>query len=73
MMRRDVPRQRLPAAIQRLPQLEQDVYKAIAWKGCAPEAAKLAEFLEEPRRRSGAGRRGAGAFARDGGRDAAQI
>ncbi|MGA3303288.1 MAG: hypothetical protein ABSC72_08375 [Methylovirgula sp.] len=45
MMRRDVPRQRLPAAIQRLPQLEQDVYKAIAWKGCAPEAARLTEFL----------------------------
>ncbi|HEY1735098.1 MAG TPA: hypothetical protein VGG12_00485 [Methylovirgula sp.] len=45
MMRRDVPRQRLPAAIQRLPQLEQDVYKAIAWKGCAPEPARLTEFL----------------------------
>jgi len=45
IMRRDVPRQRLPAAVQRLPQLEQDIYKAIAWKGCAPEAARLAEFL----------------------------
>ncbi len=45
IMRRDVPRQRLPAAVQRLPQLEQDVYKAIAWKGCAPEADRLAEFL----------------------------
>ena len=45
LMRKDVPRQRLPAAIQRLPRLEQDVYKAIAWKGCAPDAARLSEFL----------------------------
>lgn len=45
MMRREVPRQRLPAAIQRMPKLEQDVYKAIAWKGCLPEAGRLTEFL----------------------------
>jgi RNA polymerase primary sigma factor len=45
MMRKDVPRQRLPAAIQRMPRLEQDVYKAIAWKGCAPDVARLTEFL----------------------------
>ncbi len=45
MMRREVPRQRLPAAIQRMPQFEQEIYKAIAWKGCAPDTARLAEFL----------------------------
>jgi RNA polymerase primary sigma factor len=45
IMRRDVPRQRLPAAIQRLPQLEQKIYTAIAWKGCPPDTARLAEFL----------------------------
>jgi RNA polymerase primary sigma factor len=45
MMRREAPRQRLPAAIQRMPKLEQDIYAAIAWKGCAPEAARLCEFL----------------------------
>ncbi|MGB8277940.1 MAG: hypothetical protein WCF20_08435 [Methylovirgula sp.] len=45
IMRREAPRRRLPAAIKRMPQLEQEIYMAVAWKACAPDAARLAEVL----------------------------
>jgi RNA polymerase primary sigma factor len=45
MMRQEAPRRRLPAAIKRMPQLEQEIYMAIAWKGCAADVARLSEVL----------------------------
>jgi len=37
LLRRDVPRRRLPAAIQRLPALEQEVFRQRYWEECPPE------------------------------------
>jgi RNA polymerase primary sigma factor len=34
-LRKDVPRRRLPAAIQRLPAAEQEVFKQLYWENCA--------------------------------------
>jgi RNA polymerase primary sigma factor len=34
LLRRDVPRRRLPAAIQRLPTAEQEVFRQLYWEGC---------------------------------------
>ncbi len=42
LVRRDAPRRRLPAAIARLSQLDQDVYAAIVWNMHPPDAARLA-------------------------------
>lgn len=44
-LRRDIPRRRLPAAIERMPALEQEIYKAIAWDGCPVEVPRLADLL----------------------------
>jgi RNA polymerase primary sigma factor len=37
LLRRDMPRRRLPAAIKRLPPLEQEVFRQLYWERCAPE------------------------------------
>jgi RNA polymerase primary sigma factor len=42
LLRREKPRRRLPAAIARLSELDQAVYEAVAWDGCAADPAKLA-------------------------------
>lgn len=42
LLRRDAPRRRLPAAIARLSQLDQDVYAAVVWGGHPHDAARLA-------------------------------
>lgn len=52
-LRRDIPRRRLPAAIERMPALEQEIYKAVAWENCAPDVSRLTDVLrgrvvEEP-------------------------
>lgn len=44
-LRRDIPRRRLPAAVERMPPLEQEIYKAIAWENCPAEAPRLIELL----------------------------
>ncbi|MGO9134736.1 MAG: sigma-70 family RNA polymerase sigma factor [Methylovirgula sp.] len=44
-LRRDVPRRRLPASILRMPELEQEIYKVVAWDGCAAEAARVNDVL----------------------------
>lgn len=44
-LRRDIPRRRLPAAIERMPPLEQEIYKAVAWDGCPLEIPRLADLL----------------------------
>lgn len=46
IMRREAPRRRLPAAIKRMPQLEQEIYMAVAWKACAPDVARLSDVLQ---------------------------
>ena len=45
LLRRDKPRRRLPAAIARLSELDQAVYEAVAWNGCAADAALLVTVL----------------------------
>lgn len=45
LLRREVPRRRLPAAVARLPVLDQEVYAAIVWEGCPSDAARLAAML----------------------------
>jgi RNA polymerase primary sigma factor len=42
LVRRDAPRRRLPAAVARLPQLEQDIYVAVVWNLHAVDADRLA-------------------------------
>jgi RNA polymerase primary sigma factor len=37
LLRKDMPRRRLPAAIKRLPPLEQEVFRQLYWEGCPPE------------------------------------
>ena len=41
LLRRERPRQRLPAAVEKLPDLERAVFKAIAWSGIAVDPAPL--------------------------------
>jgi RNA polymerase primary sigma factor len=45
LMRQEAPRRRLPAAIKQLPLLEQEIYIALAWKGCEADVDRLTEFL----------------------------
>jgi RNA polymerase primary sigma factor len=45
LIRRIVPRRKLPAAIARLPPLDQAVYAAIAWDDCPPESRRVAMAL----------------------------
>ena len=42
MLRKDMPRRRLPAAIKRLPPLEQEVFRQLYWEGCPPEQVAAA-------------------------------
>jgi RNA polymerase primary sigma factor len=42
LVRRDAPRRRLPAAVARLPQLDQDVYAAVVWNMHPVDADRLA-------------------------------
>ncbi|CAN7717758.1 sigma-70 family RNA polymerase sigma factor [Bradyrhizobium sp. LjRoot220] len=42
LVRRDAPRRRLPAAVARLPQLDQDIYAAIVWNMHPADAERLA-------------------------------
>ncbi|HTJ02964.1 MAG TPA: hypothetical protein VL492_09225 [Methylovirgula sp.] len=44
-LRRDIPRRRLPAAIERMPAIEQEIYKAVAWDSCPLEIPRLADLL----------------------------
>jgi RNA polymerase primary sigma factor len=45
LLRKELPRRRLPAAIKRLPELEQEVFRQIYWSDCPPDelAARLAK------------------------------
>ena len=45
LLRRDLPRRRLPAAVARLSALDQEVYAAIVWEGCPSDAGRLAAML----------------------------
>jgi RNA polymerase primary sigma factor len=45
LVRRDAPRRRLPAAVARLPQLEQDIYAAVVWNLHPVDADRLAVTL----------------------------
>jgi len=45
LIRRIVPRRKLPAAIARLPPLDQAVYAAIAWDDCPAETRRVAMAL----------------------------
>ncbi|MGP0092066.1 MAG: sigma-70 family RNA polymerase sigma factor [Xanthobacteraceae bacterium] len=45
LIRRVVPRRKLPAAIARLPPLEQAVYAAIAWNDCPADSRRVAMAL----------------------------
>jgi RNA polymerase primary sigma factor len=45
LIRRIVPRRKLPAAIARLPPLDQAVYAAIAWDDCPAESRRVAMAL----------------------------
>jgi RNA polymerase primary sigma factor len=49
LIRDDVKRRRLPQAIARLQGLEQKIYEAVFWKGCAADTSRLVEFLRGPR------------------------
>jgi RNA polymerase primary sigma factor len=46
LLRREKPRRRLPAAIARLSELDQAIYEAVAWDGCAAEPARLIAVLQ---------------------------
>ena len=45
LVRRETPRRRLPAAISRLPPVEQAIYAAVVWEGCPLDADRLAASL----------------------------
>ena len=45
LVRRDAPRRRLPAAVARLPQLDQDIYAAVVWNMHPADADRLAMTL----------------------------
>jgi RNA polymerase primary sigma factor len=42
LVRRDAPRRRLPAAVARLSQLDQDIYSAVVWSSHPADAERLA-------------------------------
>jgi RNA polymerase primary sigma factor len=44
-LRREVPRRRLPAAVARLSLLDQEIYIAVVWENCPPDAIRLATAL----------------------------
>jgi RNA polymerase primary sigma factor len=44
-LRRDIPRRRLPAAIERMPPIAQEIYKAVVWDGCPLEIPRLSALL----------------------------
>ncbi len=46
LIRREAPRRRLPAEVERLPSLDQHVFIAIAWRGLPADASHLAEALQ---------------------------
>jgi RNA polymerase primary sigma factor len=45
LVRREMPRRRLPAAISRLAPLDQAIYAAVVWDGCPQDADRLAAAL----------------------------
>jgi RNA polymerase primary sigma factor len=45
LLRRNLPRRRLPAVIARLSSLDQEVYAALVWEGCPPDVERLAGML----------------------------
>jgi RNA polymerase primary sigma factor len=45
LVRRDMPRRRLPAAVARSTPLDQAIYEAVAWEGCPQDADRLAAAL----------------------------
>src|SRR5512138_92767 len=45
LVRRDMPRRRLPAAVARLAPLDQAIYEAVVWEGCPRDANRLAAAL----------------------------
>jgi RNA polymerase primary sigma factor len=45
LLRRDMPRRRLPAAVARSTPLDQAIYQAVAWEGCPQDADRLAATL----------------------------
>lgn len=47
LIRREAPRRRLPAEVERLSILEQHVFMAIAWRGLPADAARLVEALQQ--------------------------
>ena len=58
LIRRIVPRRKLPAAIARLPPLDQAVYAVIAWDDCPAEFAAGGDGLARPLRARAGSRRG---------------
>jgi RNA polymerase primary sigma factor len=48
IMRRETPRRRLPADIARLPELEQSVFVALAWRGVPADVSRLMQALQRP-------------------------
>jgi RNA polymerase primary sigma factor len=45
LVRREMPRRRLPAAISRAAPLDQAIYAAVVWEGCPQDADRLAAAL----------------------------
>jgi len=45
LMRREAPRRRLPAEVERMSDLHQAMFKAVAWAGAPPDPVRLAEAL----------------------------
>lgn len=45
LVRRDVPRRRLPAAVTRLSRLDQQIYIAVVWDRCPADAKRVSEAL----------------------------
>lgn len=45
LVRKDAPRRRLPAAVARLPQLDQDIYAAVVWNAHPADPDRLAATL----------------------------
>ena len=46
LLRKDVPRRRLPAAIKRLPEVEQEVFRQLYWENCPSEQLASAVRLQ---------------------------
>jgi RNA polymerase primary sigma factor len=45
LIRRDAPRRRLPAAVARLSQLDQEIYAAVVWGSQPPDTARLVQAM----------------------------